>query len=181
MTMNDDAHNDPTRDGNPLASALDALGERDRAEAPDGLAERIAAATAHAPPLRLASDHGARRRTPHRRGPVLARIGLAGSGLAAAAALGLLALPLVRTNPAVPPSELLADNYEVAMIEAELETFLELDSRPEAASDDGGELAPIEIAGDDWVDTWIEMDEMLAADTQARDMQARDIQAGDMQ
>ena len=168
MTMNDDAHNDPTRDGNPLASALDALGERDRAEAPDDLAERIAAATAHTPPLRLASDHGARRRTPHRRGPVLARIGLAGSGLAAAAAVALLALPLFSTPPTTPPGAGGGDISEVAMIEAELETFLELDSELAVIreGDPADEQVTEPAENGNWIDTWLEMDEMLAGDIQ---------------
>lgn len=178
----DGRHDSPRHDA--ITLALEALGERDRAEAPHGLADRIAAATAHAPPLRLAqaddpvpargvanSAGGIRVARPH----AVSRLVAAGGGLAAAAALTLLALPLLRTNGSTASATSGDERAEVAQIEAELETFLELDDWLETdgrlASADLEGSGPDSVAGhtsddrwadDGWIETWLEMDELLA-------------------
>jgi len=163
--MNDDTRNDPTPNADPLATALDELGSLDRARAPHDLADRIASATAHAPPLKLAASEDAGPPPRARRlAPALARAGIVGSGVAAAAAVALLALPLLNSSTATPAGG--EDISEVAMIEAELETFLELDSElalvrdGSPTGDRGTEPGP----DSNWIDTWLEMDEMLAGD-----------------
>ncbi|MEM0982943.1 MAG: hypothetical protein AAGI17_03230 [Planctomycetota bacterium] len=138
----------------PIESRLDALGEMDRSAMPAGLVDRIAEATAHAPDLKLVGD------AEQRVGGVW-RIAAWGIGpLAAAAVVMLMALPALRSTPTSGSSD--GGFTEVALIEAELDAFLEIDDQFMI----GGTTVADSDSYEAWTaETWLELDDSLSEET----------------